>query len=414
MRKIWLIARREYVYNFRRRSFLFTAFGVPLFTFGMWFLIFAVAENVYGGVGSLGNIGYVDEAGILADAVEKPEEYLAFPDEETAHQALLDGEIGAYFVIDANFLSNGQVDGYAFEGIPDGIEAQLEDFLKANVAHLVPSDAPLDRLLDPMDVTVVETSTGNRLGDEGALVARILTPFIFALLYLMAVNTTSQFLMSGVVEEKENRMMEILATSSTPLQMLWGKVLGLGTLGLTQVVIWGAAGAVLLNLQTENSFLSGISISTDYLLISLAYLILGYFLFAAIMAGVGASVTAEQEGRQFAGLFSFVAVLPMVLSFSFFQDPNGTLPVVLSLFPLTAPIAMIVRVPLVSVPAWQLIASLGILALTTLGMVWLAARVFRLGMLMYGKRLTLREIANALRQGRRVMTTVARAEEGVA
>ncbi len=411
MRKLWLIARREYWYNFRRRSFLFTAFGVPAFTFVMWFLIFSVSENVLGGTGQLGNIGYVDEIGFLADPVDKPEEYIAFPDAESAHEALLAGEIGAYFVIVGDFMNAGQVDAFAFEAIPEGIEDQLNDFIRVNLVHTVPEGVPIDRLLDPLNVKTVELATGNELGED-AFFGKIMTPVIFAFIFLMAVNTTSQFLMSGVVEEKENRMMEVLVTSSTPLQMLWGKVLGLGALGLTQVVLWGIAGFVLLNWQVDSPFLSGITIPTNYVIVALVYLVLGYFLFGAIMAGLGAAVTAEQEGRQFAGVFTMVAVLPMILTISFFEDPNGTLPVVLSLIPLTAPIAMLMRMPLAPVPTWQIIVSIVLLAIAVVALVWLAARVFRLGMLMYGKRLSLREVVSAIRQGRQTMTTVAGAQEG--
>ncbi len=412
MRKLWLIARREYLYNFRRRSFLFTAFGVPVFTFFMWFILFSVAENTVGGTGQLGNIGYVDEVGFLADPVEKPEEYVAFADAETAQAALLAGDIGAYFVVVADFMNAGQVDAFSIEGVPEGIEDQLADFVKTNLAYMAPPDAPIDRLLDPINMTTVELSTGNEIEGE-AFVGKIMLPIVFALIFIMAVNTTSQFLMSGVVEEKENRMMEILATSSTPLEMLWGKVLGLGGLGLTQVALWGVAGYVLLNVQPDNEFLSGISIQPDMVIIALIYLVLGYFLFGAIMAAIGAAVTAEQEGRQFAGLFTLVVVLPMILIVSFLEDPNGTVPVVLSLFPLTAPIAMLMRMPLAPVPIWQVIASIGVLAVSVAGVVWLAARVFRLGMLMYGKRLSIREIVNAIRQGRRTMTSVAGAQEGI-
>jgi ABC-2 type transport system permease protein len=413
MRKIWLIARREYWYNFRRRAFLFTAFGVPAFSLLMMFVVFALIDTTMEATGTLGAIGYVDGSGVLDEPVELPEEYVAYPDEDAALEALLTGDIGACFVVAEDYLSNGQVDAYGRDSIPEGIEDQFEDFLQANVARMVPAAVPVERLLQPMGgLTIVSLGDGDELSEPEDFAAAFLKPFVFALVFLMATTTTSQFLLSGVVEEKENRMMEILATSCAPLQLLWGKVLGLGVLGLTQVVIWAVAGTVLLGIQGEDSLLSGISYSADYLLISLVYFVLGYFLFAAIMAGIGASVTAEQEGRQFAGLFTFIAVLPMVLSISFLDDPNGTLPVVFSLFPLTSPLSIIMRIPMGIVPTWQIVTSLVILVVSMVGLIWLAARVFRLGMLMYGKRLTIREIVSALRQGRRAMTTVAHTEEG--
>lgn len=409
MRKLWLIARREYSYNLRRRSFLFTAFGVPIFTFVMWALIFGVADETVSGTGQLGDIGYVDEVGFLADAIDKPEEYIAFEDTESAQEALLAGDIGAYFVVVDDFMNAGEVDVFSVEGVPEGIEDQFEDFVRTNLVYLAPPDAPIDRLLNPLNVVTVELSTGNEV-EEDAFFGKIMVPIVFALIFMMAVNTTSQFLMSGVVEEKENRMMEILATSSTPLEMLWGKVLGLGGLGLTQVVVWAVAGFFLLNAQPDSTFLAGISITPELAILGLIYLVLGYFLFGSIMAAIGAAVSAEQEGRQFAGLFTLVVVLPMILVVNFIEDPNSTVPVVLSLIPLTAPVAMLMRLPLAPVPLWEVLVSIALLVVSVVIVVWFAARIFRLGMLMYGKRLSLGEIINALRQGRRTMTSVAGAE----
>lgn len=405
MRKIWLIARREYWYNFRRRSFLFTAFGVPLFTFFMMFVVFAISNTTLTGTGQLGNIGYVDQGGVLADAVEKPEEYQAFPDLESAHAALLDGSIGAYFVLPADFLKTGVVEAYTLESVPDGIENQFTDFVQANLAHLAPPELPLERLRNPLDLTVIELGTGAELSGTDAFLGRFMSPLIFSLIFLMAVNTTSQFLMSGVVEEKESRMMEVLITSCTPLEMLWGKVLGLGALGLTQVVLWGIGGALLIQSQPESAFLQSLYLDPGYLAIGLVYLVLGYFLVASIMAGIGAVVTAEQEGRQFASVITLAAVLPYLLIMLFMQNPNDAVPVALSLFPLTAPIAMLLRIPMGPVPGWQVILSMVLLAAACLLTVWVAAQVFRIGLLMYGKRLSLREIVAAIRQGRRSMLT---------
>lgn len=311
-----------------------------------------------------------------------------------------------------DYLDSGLVDAYGHDAIPEGIEDQLAEFLQTNVARQVPENVPAARLLDPANVTVIDLRTGTEMENLNTfIVGVIFRPIIFGMIFLMAISTTSQFLMSGVVEEKENRMMEILATSSTPLQLLWGKVLGLGALGLTQVVLWGVALLVILNTQSGTSILAGMSFTTDYIVVSLIYFVLGYFLYGAVMVGIGAAVTAEQEGRQLSTIFSMITVLPFLLSFAFFTDANGTIPVILSLFPLTAPLAVIMRMPLVAVPIWEIILSMVLLALSTGLIMWLAARVFRLGMLMYGKNLNLREIVRAIREGRQTMTSVARTQE---
>lgn len=412
MHKIWLIAQREYLYNFKRRSFLFTAFGVPAFTIFMMFIIFGVAENSATATGQLGNIGYVDQPGVLTAAVDKPEEFIAFDDEAAARQAFDNDEIGAYFVLAEDFFNVGEVDAFAHEGVPDGIASQFEDFVHANLVQMMPADVPLDRIQEPLNMTAVDLSTGSEMSGPNAFIGRLMVPFVFAFVFLMAINTTSQFLMSGVVEEKENRMMEVLLTSTTPLQMLSGKVLGLGLLGLTQVGLWAVASGLVLSTQGASELLSGISITPDMLLLVLVYLILGYFLFASVMAGIGASVTADQEGRQYAGIFTMVAVIPFMALVTFMQDPNGTIPVLLSLFPLTAPISMLMRMPMTTVPVWQLGLSLALLAASAVFTIWFAAKVFRLGLLMYGKRLGVRDIFNAIRQGRGMLTSASSPQEG--
>ncbi len=410
MRKIWLIARREYTYNFKRRSFLFSAFGVPLFSLVMLFIIFNISDTAYSETGQLGDVGYVDVPGILEAGAEKPKEYVPFADEQAAHAALLNGSIGAYFVIRNDFFNAGQVDAYVPESLPLGIQRQFEEFVKANLLLRVPPGVPLERIRDPMNMTVVNLSSGNEMDSKSAFLMQFLVPFIFGFIFLMAVSTTSQFLMSGVVEEKENRMMEILITSCRPLEMLWGKVLGLGALGLTQLLIWGVGGILILNLSGDHELLRNFSIDPGFLVVALIYFTLGYFLFGAIMAGIGASVSAEQESRQIAGIFTMISILPMMLLITFMQDPNGVAPVLFSLFPITAPMAMIMRLPLADVPVWQIGLSLTLLILTSVAAIWLAARIFRIGLLMYGKRLTLRELMAVVRGQTRTMLTTAQEE----
>jgi ABC-2 type transport system permease protein len=203
-------------------------------------------------------------------------------------------------------------------------------------------------------------------------------------------------------------MMELLVTSSRPSEMLWGKILGLGALGLTQILIWAGIGLAFLlaqgNVDIGTTF-ANLQITPGMLVLLLAYFLLGYLMFGALMAGLGISVNAEQEGRQLAGVVSIIAILPFVLSVFFLDDPNAPLAVVGSLFPLTAPLSMILRLSFGTVPSWQIALSLAILALSGAGSVWLAARLFRLGMLNYGKRLGLRGIVEIAFGGRRVISS---------
>ena len=426
--KIWLVLRREYVTNFRRPAFLFTAFGVPLLSFGAMFLLTRFMVGRETNLDDWQRVGYIDQAVIIDPAGPNPDGYQPVvkpgqePPEQTgegvlvgpfyeeleafARQQVLDGELDAYFVLPANYVLTGRIDVYADNNIPEALRENIEDFMGDQIAAQAPDTLPVPvERLHQIDFTLRDVDSGDEL-TEAAILGRVMLPFIFVALYFMATNTTAQFLMSGVVEEKENRLMEILATSLRPLELLWGKLLGLGSLALTQVIVW-AAGGVLIGLLNEDAreFLSGAEFEIGYVLAMVGLFVINFLLFSAIMFGVGASVTAESESRQMAGVFTFINVLPVALISLFFANPNGAIPVFFTLFPLSAAISLVMRLGLTTVPAWQVALSVGIQVVSVVAVMWLAAKVFRLGMLMYGKPLTPRALWAALREGRQTLTT---------
>lgn len=427
-RKIWLVLRREYLFNFRRPSFLFTAFGVPLLSLGAMFLIFQITANREQNLDDFQRVGYIDRAEIVDPAAPNPNGYFRItnPDQEMpvqtgsgsdlgeyfngleqyATQQLLDGDLDAFFVINNLYLFSGRVDLYAHKNVPTALRSDIESFMRGQIAQRAPVDLPVNvSVLTGQNVTLRDVDTGKEMS-EAALAGRLLLPFLFVMIYFMATSTTAQFLMSGVVEEKENRLMEILATSLRPAELLWGKLLGLGALALTQVTLWASGGIVvgLLN-EDARAFLSGAKFQAADIALIVALFIINFLLFSASMLGIGASVTAEAESRQFAGIFTFIGVLPIMLLTLFFQDPNGAIPVILSFFPLTAAVSLTLRMGLTTLPAWQMALSVAVQALSVLAVMWLAAKVFRLGMLMYGKPLTPRTLWHALREGRVTLTT---------
>jgi ABC-2 type transport system permease protein len=203
--------------------------------------------------------------------------------------------------------------------------------------------------------------------------------------------------MSGVVEEKANRVIEVLITSIAPIQLLLGKIIGLGALGLTQMLIWLLVGGVLLVAGQNAASLQGVVLSAELVLISLVYFLLTYFLFAGLMAGIGASAGSEQESRQYASIFALLIIVPIFFIGTLITDSENPVITVLTLIPFTAPLTVILRLSLDSVPAWQLVASLSILLVSTILVVWGMARVFRWSLLLYGKRPTPRQLWNVIR-----------------
>lgn len=431
--KVWLVLRREYVTNFRRPSFLFTAFGVPLLSLGVMGLIIVLVSDRENNLDAFQRVGYVDRAQVLDPAGPHPDGYLPVSDpalvppaqgtdgaalsayydalEAAAARQLLDGALDAYIVLDSAYLFTGQVQLYTRQRVPQALLEQVEAFLVAQMQQKAPADLPVPpERLRGTQVTLRDLDSGRAMSDA-AVAGRLFLPFIFVMLYVMSTNTTAQFLMSGVVEEKENRLMEILATSVRPLDLLWGKLLGLGALALTQIALWLAAGVIIARINADaRAFLTGASFAPQDIALLVVLFFINFLLFSAAMLSIGASVTAEAESRQIAAVFAVVAVLPIMFLVTFFKDPNGPLPVAFTFIPLTGAMALILRLGLGEFPAWQLWLSIAIQAVTVLGVMWLGAKVFRLGMLMYGKPLTPRALVRALRQGQMTLTSVAGAE----
>jgi ABC-2 type transport system permease protein len=421
--------RREYLFNFRRPSFLFTAFGIPAFTFVAMFLIIQFTADRETSLVKYHNVGYIDRAGIVTTRVTDPgADYYAYqpvanpdqpePDDPAAldayledlqayaTQQVLEDKLDAYFVIGADYVVSGTVDLYSDRNVPEALRQSVEEFLEYQIMARAPDDLaiPVERLGDA-NYTIRDLDSDKALS-EAALAGRLLLPFVFVMIYFMATSTTAQFLMSGVVEEKENRLMEILATSLRPLELLLGKLLGLGALAITQVVVWTLAGLLIAGSNSDaQDFITGVSFQPGDMAILVVLFVLNFLVFSAIMLGIGAAVTAEAESRQIAGFITFIGVLPILFLTAFFSNPDGPLPVFFTFFPLTAAVGLIMRLGMTTLPTWQIALSLTIQVVTVIAVMWLAAKVFRLGMLMYGKRLSPRVLWQAIREGRTTLTT---------
>jgi len=390
------------------------------------FLVFNFATDRETNLDQYRRIAYIDRAitrePVISDEGPNPDHYQpvvnpAVPDkpdaaaydalEAYAQQQLMDGKLDAYFVLPDEYVLTGQVDLYTTKNVPVALRENIEDFLRNQIAAQAPTTVavPASRLGNPAEMIVRDMETDSEL-TETALVGRILLPFIFVFLYFMATSTTAQFLMSGVVEEKENRLMEILATSLRPIELLWGKMLGLGGLALTQVLFWSIAGLLIALVNEDvHDFFSGASFRPADIALMIVLFLLNFLLFSAIMMGIGAAVTAESESRQIAGFLTFIAVLPLALAASFFSNPDGPLPLFFTFFPFTAAVGLIMRLGLTTIPVWQIALSLAIQVVTVIVVMWAAAKIFRMGMLMYGKMLTPRAFWRALREGRTTLTT---------
>lgn len=396
--KVWLIIRREYLYNLMRRSFLFTAFVLPLIIVGSMYLGFTVASPDEDDLDEYERFGYVDQSGVLADVPTEVdfERYQPFTDEAAARAAFDTRDIQGYFVVPADYLDSGRIVVYSEKSIPINLREEIDDFMLAGVAQAIPADLPLERLKSPLEKKIHILGEEGEL-DEEAAIARVLLPIVFTMLLVITVLTSSQFLMSGVVEEKENRISEVLLTSARPLELMVGKVVGLGGLALTQMLFTVLMGLTFGLATGRLDILGEMNFQLTDVLVALVYFLLSFTLFASLMLGIGATVSAEQESRQIAAVFVIIAILPVYAIGAFFTNPTGPLPTGLSLFPLTAPVSVLLLITMGELRDWQLALSLLITLLSIAVVIWAASRLFQRGILMYDQRLSLRQIAGILR-----------------
>lgn len=406
MSKMWLVARYELLTNIRKRSFLAAAFIGPLFTLGITALIFFITFQAESTVGDLDRIGVVDEAGVirfyddLTASIENPAGVLfaAYATADEARTAFEAGIIGGYMVLPPDYLDSGEVRlfiaGSASEAFSDAVSA----YLRRNLGGDLP-EAELTRLAEGSSATLRFLDSGRVLPIE-ALIGLVIVPILFVVLFMLTAQTASGYLMGGVVEEKSNRIMEILITSLRPIDLLAGKILGLGVLGLVQLGIWGGIAAIGAQFVGQSPFLSGLVVPPDLMVMGVIYFLLGYAFMATSMATIGVIIGAEQEARQYAGLFSLLFAAPFFAIIAFFTEPNGTVVTALSLVPLTSPTSMLMRMTFTAVPLEQHLLAVALLIAMNGLILWAGARVFRFALLNYGKRLSVNQVIGLLRRRR--------------
>jgi ABC-2 type transport system permease protein len=247
--------------------------------------------------------------------------------------------------------------------------------------------------------------TQDRLGrwaikDDAKEWTGFLLPFALGFLLAMSIVMGGQYLLQGVSEEKESRILESLMCSVTPDELLAGKLLGLGGAGLTLVAVWIGAGSVSASSMLA---LANVSIPTSLLVLGFCYFIVGYLFYGALMLSVGSMTANLREATQISGYVTLLMMCPFWLMVKFLNDPGSGIAVGMSLFPPTAPTSMMLRMSasVVSgalIPPWQIALSLGLLGLSAIVMLMIGSRLFRLGMLLYGKTPNLPEILRILRQ----------------
>jgi ABC-2 type transport system permease protein len=414
-RKVWVVARHEYLVNVRRAGFIIMTAIVPV----LGIAILAFGTLFAGEARQLGNFiaeqfdiasqttGVVDQSGYFSPLLPEYRaegRFILFESEAQAEAALVAEEVSSVLVIGEDYLETGQVvvvttgSGFGAAAVSDSFA--MRAFFVDHLLSDQVDPALRNRAANPMDVEPRVLSSGGEAQGEGPLgfVFTFVVPYFLSIFLVMTIFISSGYLLQSVAEEKESRVVEIVVSSVRPVELMTGKVAGLGALGLTQVLVWmlsavglGGGAAALLAIA------GAAVIPMRVLLLGVVYYVLGFSLYAILMAGVGALGATMQESQQLAGVFSFFAAVPYMVSGFLFTNPNMLVARVLSFFPLTAPTMMMLRLPLAEVPWIDVVGSIVVLLLSVPVALWAGARLFRVGLLIYGKRPTLKEIWLILR-----------------
>ncbi len=421
MRKIWLVIKREYITRVHSKAFVMGTIGLPLFGLG----IFAISIFVAGRQADHTlKIAILDEAGGLASSITQglteklPNGQPAFEVVKTLEQP----PSGAKEELRAE-VQKGQLDAYLV--IPkDATEGRSAEFHTRNPGDMMTLASSINRAVNDAVIARRLRERGIRLDDVSRVVRGVDIKLIkvteqgeseekgqtFLTAIIMATMLYSTLIMYGVatmrsvLEEKTTRVSEILVSSVRPFQLLSGKVLGVAAVALTQYCIWAITAGLIAayGRAMASAFRPGASIPEFHLPASwLVYLVIfflaGYLLYASLYAAAGAMISSEQEAQLVQMPMTLLILVSFLLFDAILRNPNSRLSVVLSIIPFFSPILMVLRIAIRTPPLWQIGLALGFSVVTTVAVVQFSAKIYRVGVLMYGKRPSLVELMRWLR-----------------
>ena len=416
MRRLWsetkIVLVEEARRQIRRKQFL-----IVTFTPVVILLVLAVAAPLARGFFSGDEAGdgsgdggraaaVVNLSNDLAFTTRDAAGFQAFADRQAGIAALRAGDAADLFIIPADYLRSGRIEWlHADSGLSSLIAGNAnEDRMRALLLQaLTSADLAADRLArlqDPLNLTRYEITPAGEIAaeDEGQILTFFTVPFLSAWIMIMVIYMVSGTLLQSVSEEKENRVVEVLITSVSPLALMTGKVLGLGATGLLQVGMWLVSVAVLApRIVSAFPDVAELAFSPGLAAAIVVFFLAGYFVFAVVMAGISAATVSAREASSLSTIVLIPALAPLMLAAFISLVPNGAFARILTFIPFTAPPTMMIRLGVTDVAFWEIALSLGVTVLSGLALLWLSARVFRAGILIYGQRMSLRRLWLAVR-----------------
>lgn len=412
MRNTWLVIRREFLERVRAKSFIISTILMPAFVFAITVLptkLMSMKSNdVMHLVVAASNIEIADAVDKQLHSKEIERKYQVdkqvVTDDSQARQALDDEvknkKVGGYIWLTnqaikddkvafvalstSDFIINNNVRGAASDGVT-----------RARLLQHGVSGTELDALMKPVKVDTV--SLGQQ--KKGGELAQFFACFLVAMMIYITLLMYGMSVMRSVLDEKSSRVIEVLLSAIRPKELMAGKLLGVGAVGLLQMGIWALFIVILGSPGAMSSPEVRELFSTNPLLVVFLpiFFLLGFMLYSGLFAALGATVNSEQEAQQWQWFVMMPLIIPIILVSSVIASPDGAMSVWLSMVPFFAPILMYVRIVAHTPPWWQIALSIGLMLVTTYFIVIVASRIYRVGILMYGKRPTLPEIVKWLK-----------------
>ncbi len=417
MRKMLTIVRREYLSRLKTKGFVIGTVLTPvlLLSFRLvpeWLMArepdqpkrIAVIDQTHEILEALrANVNDKNENGDLLYTFFN---YEAPPEElEKAKNALSEqvaqGALDGYIIIPSSVYEDGKVE-YFSKSVTNFRD---NGRIRSGLSHVVTESRiqksgmhseQVRQLVQRVPLRTVRTSGGKEQEESGQTEKLV---WLMVMLIYMAMIIYGQIVMRSVIEEKSSRVIESVISSIKPFHLMAGKILGIGALGLTQYAIWALVlgllphmGGLFAGKNAMGMLATLPALPLQSLAFFIVFFVLGYFLFATMYAAVGAMVNSEQEAQQLVFPVVMLVIIPLLFTLYIISNPNSRMAVVLSLIPFFAPLTMFARVVVLTPPAWQIALSIVLLIATILAMIWLVGRIYRVGVLMYGKRPTLPEL----------------------
>lgn len=391
MNKLWYAFRHEYLNNVQQKGFIFALFSLPLFlglSVGLGVVIGAIED-------SSSAVGYIDYSQSLSAPRSLGEitgreriEIIEYPSEEAAIEGMEKGDIQALFIISHDYPENNEVELVYLEEPGDSAYRDFYDFLQLSIVKDQNIDVRKRAVMGSN--LIMRTPDGLKEFPDNNPSINMFMPVIISIGFVILLLISSGYLMGGFLDEKSNRTIEIMVTSLSPAQFVGSKLLTMLAMGITMLFAWIFIGVMIFLIGSnflDLPWLNDLVINWREVLTISAVAFPSYLFAASILLAIGLILGDKQEAESVGPLFFMMAFIPLWLIVAIANDINGSMAVALSFLPMTSIMTVGLRSMFIHIPIWQVLASIAIQLLFAFGAIWLAVRVFRVGMLRYGQRI---------------------------